>query len=145
MAVATGVRHGDQGNAVITPTGNYGFAVFVVQVTKWDLDWPNDYYKTNIFGDGVKGDTFFRGMYAPTGTIEGFCQGIDFGLDAAAGVNAYDPGAVASAVLTLTERTNNTIAGSAHINIKIGVDRQTGLNKYTATFKGHGNWTETQV
>jgi hypothetical protein len=135
MAVATGVRHGDQGNAVIT---SGSFAAFLVQVTKWELDWPNDYYKTNVFGDGVKGDTFFRGMYSPKGTIEGFCQGIDLG-------DAHDPGASVSAILTLTERTNNTLVGSAHLNIRITVDRQTGLNKYVATFTGHGAWTETQV
>jgi hypothetical protein len=153
----TGLRIGSSGHVVITAT--QGFAAFIVQVNKWELDWPNDYFPHDTFGDvtgtgpfvPVAGHKFYRGQYAPTGTISGYCDGRAFG-------SAHDPSGIPSATLYLVERNDLALAyvttsphpagsvvykGSAFLNVKISVDRQTGLNSYTATFKGHGDWSDT--
>jgi hypothetical protein len=149
MAVVTGLRIGSEGQAIITAA--QGFAAFIVQVRRWELDWPNDYFSTDVFADTSAGHKFYRGQYAVTGTIEGYCDGRAFGT-------GHDPSGTPSASLYLVERNNSGTAyvagaampvgsvvyqGSAFLNIRTSVDRQAGLNAYTATFKGHGNWTDT--
>lgn len=148
MAVATGVRHGDQGQVLIT-TGQ-PFAVFAVQVTRWEASWDNEYFNQDVFAGTNKGHLNYRGMYDVTGTFEGYFDGRSF-------VTAsFDPGAAASAKLYLVERSPTLITsgtphpsgsvvleGNAHINLRLSVNRATGLNSYTATFKSDGDWTET--
>lgn len=149
MAVATGVRHGDQGQVIIT--NSQTFVVFVVQVFKWDASWDNDYFPREVFADATKGHKYYRGMYDVTGSFEGHADGRAFGA-------GHDPGAASSANLYLMERgatplvaaspivltaTSLVLFGPAHINIRMSVDRRTGLNAYTGTFKSDGDWTET--
>jgi hypothetical protein len=134
MAVTAGLLHGVQGNAVIT-SGDI-FAAFVVQVNQWSFHWENERFGADVFGGTNKGHKYYRAMYDVTGTIAGYINGIAFTTA------AFDPGIV-TATLTLTERTNATYSGEAHLVLDLSVDRKTGLNAYTATFQSDGDWVET--
>lgn len=166
MATAvTGLRHGVEGQVVITTSQD--FAAFCVNVHAWELDVPSDYFEADVFGDGgggavnAKGHAFYRGMYAWNGSFEGYTQGIAIGVGHDPASLGADPSRTGySATLNLIERTslNMTSAqssaagtpvassiiyrGNALINLRLRVNRQTGLNMYTATFRGTGNLTE---
>ena len=149
MAVATGVKHGDQGYVVIT--SGQTFAVFLTQVHTWNFSYVSEFFNRDVFGGTQKGHLKYRGMYDVTGTLEGYSDGRAFGA-------GHDPGTASSANLYLVERTTVAFAsaspvvlqagsvvnyGPAHITVSMTVDRKTGLNRYAMNFTNDGDWTET--
>lgn len=131
MAVITGVT----GN--VTIGAGDPFLAIVINVNEWTGSIDNEFFDSRIFdGTGTNAVQEYRGSYQMTGTLTGF-------LDATAVpvLADFNIGANTS-TLTLTASTTRTYIMEAHLhNFTPSVNRRTGLNTYTVSFRSHGNIT----
>lgn len=130
MAIVDGAL----GSAVVT-SGNFSAAV--INVIQWTGNLDNVFFDSRIFGDASDGVKEYRGPYQFTGTLTGYLDGT-----AVPTISHFNPGATASATITLTAFTSRTYVFVGHIHgWSPSVHRYEGLNAYTCGFRSHGSLT----
>lgn len=134
MSIATGV----DGNVAFSSGDYSSWADTNAHIYEWSMTQSNDEYDSTVFASSHgEGKTVEFGLWQATGSLRAFMDKVAVMDVSSTGLNA--PLATAS-TLTLTFNSGNTHAFPAHLfNIKVSVDRQSGLNILDCDFESTGD------
>lgn len=138
MAVITGRL----GTVTFASGAAANWADTYANIFEWSLTLGNDEYESTNFGDttNTSGKTFEHGLFQATGTLRAFMDKTTM-----AAITVHAPEAVAS-TLTLGIDAADSFAFSAQLfDVRMAVDRQTGLNVLDCRFESTGDLTETRA